>query len=237
MLFRSTCVGVVKGYIGTTEAIGNAKDTGTWFLNHGWRVTQSPVKGDIVVMQPGFPGANGSVGHVGIFQDMTHLYQNTNSGATANPPCSNAGVVAWATPFNSSSLVKFYTKNTGPTPTPTPIPTVFKNGSSTLFQDQNWGRANLTIKADNLNGQTINVHFYRTSNNQPNGPVAREWNLSGKATSNTITFYDMDGAGPMNGGTTYFSQAAMNQLPSKSWPIPCAAVTGGQGLCDALRRP
>ena len=111
----------------------------------------------------------------------------------------------------------------------TPI-IVFKNGVSRLWQDGSYNRANLTITADNLAGQTIYVHFWR--NGRDFGVVSQ------KATSNSITFYDLDGAGPMNGKTTYFSQAAMNQNPNSSWQTPgCAGPSGGQGLCDSIYRP
>ncbi len=107
---------------------------------------------------------------------------------------------------------------------------VFKNGVSSLWQDQNWGRLNLTITASNLNGQNICVRRWRSGRDF--GTFCQQ------ATSNTITFYDLDLAGPMNSNTTYYSQAAMNQNPNPSWPAPgCAGPTGGQGLCDALFRP
>ena len=107
---------------------------------------------------------------------------------------------------------------------------VFNNGVSRLWQDGNYNRANLTITANNLNGQNICVHFWRSGRDF--GVVCK------RATSNSITFYDLDGAGPMNGRTTYYSQAAMNQNPNYSWPAPgCAGPTGGQGLCDKIYRP
>jgi len=108
-----------------------------------------------------------------------------------------------------------------------PLP-VFQNGSSRLWQDQNWGRANLRVCADNLPGNTVNVLFNRQG---------REWRYSKVATSRCIEFYDLDGAGPLNGRTTYFSRAALNQQPNPGWPIPCAGATGGQGLCDSISRP
>ncbi len=102
------------------------------------------------------------------------------------------------------------------------LPTVFKNGVSTLWQDQSWGRANLKVCADNLKGNTVNVLFYR---------VGSSWKYSQRATSNCVIFWDMDGAGPLN-STTYFSRAALNQPPSTSWPIPM-----GEVLYDSIRRP
>jgi len=105
---------------------------------------------------------------------------------------------------------------------------VFNGGVSSLYQDQNWGRANLRVCANNLNNQVVYVRFFRPG---------REWKYNQRATSNCVTFLDMDGAGPLNGNTTYYSQAALNQEPNPNWPIPCAGPSGGQGLCDAIRRP
>ena len=117
-----------------------------------------------------------------------------------------------------------------PQPQPTPPPTVFGKGLySTLWQDQNWGRANLKVCADNLPGQMVYVRFWRAGREFSNPPQ--------RATSNCVIFWDMDAAGPMNRSTTYYSQAALNQNPNPSWPIPCAGPTGGQGLCDSIRRP
>jgi len=113
-----TCVGVVKEYLGITAAIGSGYKTAAWFSSHGWVETRNPVKGDVVVMWPGYPGGNSSVGHVGIFLDMTHLWQNKITGdENATPPCSNAGSVLWHSFNMNSSLIKFYTKQ-GPPPIP-----------------------------------------------------------------------------------------------------------------------
>lgn len=105
---------------------------------------------------------------------------------------------------------------------------VLLNGTSSLYQDQNWGRANLKICASNLANQTVYVYFYRKD---------RSWQYSKKATSNCVTFYDLDGTGPLNSKTTYYSLAAMNQKPKISWPIPCYVATGKQGLCDKITTP
>lgn len=110
------------------------------------------------------------------------------------------------------------------------LPIVFDGGVSKLWQDGNYNRANLTITAKNLNGQRICVHFWRPG---------RDFGITCQvATSNSITFWDLDLKGPMNRKTTYYSQAAMNQDPISSWPAPnCAGPTGGQGLCDKIYRP
>lgn len=120
-----------------------------------------------------------------------------------------------------------------PPPPPSP-PTIdpnfiFNSGSSNLWQDQNWGRANLKVCANNLQGNTVYVIFNREG---------REWKYSQKAEANCVIFWDMDGGGPLNQSTTYYSRAALNQWPSTNWPAPgCAGPTQGQGLCDSIRRP
>ena len=114
-----SCVGVVKEYLGITAAIGNGSQTAAWFLKNGWVETRNPVKGDVVVMWAGYPGADSKVGHVGIFQDMSHLWQNKTTGdENATPPCSNAGSVAWRSFNMNSSLIKFYSKQTHVTVNP-----------------------------------------------------------------------------------------------------------------------
>ncbi len=108
-------------------------------------------------------------------------------------------------------------------------PIVFKNGVSTIWQDQNWGRINLTVCANNLKGNTVNVLFGRAG--KPDFGVPPQ-----TATSNCVTFWNMDGSGPALRNTTYYSRAALNQKPDPNWPIPCAVATGGQGLCDKISR-
>ena len=225
-----TCVGVVREYLGITAAIGSGSQTAAWFLKNGWVETRNPVKGDVVVMWPGYPGANSQVGHVGIFQDMSHLWQNKITGdVAATPPCSNAGSVAWRSFNMNSSLIKFYTKRPPPQPQPQLQPHIFINGVSRLWQDGNWLRLNLTITANNLSGQKICVHTTR--------PGRDFGETCQNATSNSITFYDLDSSGYMNSKTLYTTRAAMNQDPNLAWPVPCAAATGGKGLCDNLYRP
>jgi hypothetical protein len=200
------------------------------------RVTGTPQAGDIVVFN--------NINHVGVLDKYNSngsftLIQNIGN-PTNNPPdtaknsayvvdhtyyavgnCTNVGRVIWGT----GNSVNYYRKNA-----PVSQPTVFVNGYSKPWQDQNWGRLNLTVSANNLNGQNICVHTWR---------AGRDFGITCKrATASSITFYDLDGAGPMNSRTTYYTQVAMNQNPKSSWPAPnCAAATGGQGLCDALYRP
>ena len=115
------------------------------------------------------------------------------------------------TSFTKNGVVKYLFQSVDnpavATPAPivtTPDPNIIKNGSSSLYQDKSWGRANLKVCADNLAGNTVNVLFSRPG---------RTWEYSQKATSRCVTFWDMDGAGPLNRGTTYTSRVALNQKP------------------------
>jgi len=207
----------------------------------GW-VEVSPEIGSVAVMDTNFPGADSIAGHVGIVEAYSNgkitLRQNHNknigmTGDSTEYGCTNITNMPWATSVIGNSHIRFW-KPQGPTPipspivSPTPIPTTFKNGSSSLTQDQSWGRANLKVCADNLNGNTVNVLFNR---------AGRSWTYSQKATSSCVTFWDMDGAGPLNLHTTYYSRAALNQSPDPTWSIPCFTATGGKGLCDQITRP
>jgi hypothetical protein len=127
---------------------------------------------------------------------------------------------------SQTNYVEF--RYTGRNITPAGPVTTFTRGSSTLWQDQSWGRANLKVCADNLSGNTVYVHFSR---------VGRVWEYSQKATSNCVTFWDLDGSGPLLRATTYVSRAALNQKPNTSWSVPCSGTTSGKGLCDRLTRP
>lgn len=114
------------------------------------------------------------------------------------------------------------------TPSKTPVPWIKFTGnpSSSLFIDQNGERANLTVCADNIVNKTVYVIFWRAGS---------EWSYHDVASSRCITFWDMDGAGPLFANTNYFSVAALGALPDKNWPIPCYEATGGYGLCDTVR--
>ncbi len=203
------------------------------------RIGQHVNKGDYLGMTAG-AGVNGCGGHtdgnvvhfwaqgVAHFEPGSVIGGYTVGGICSTEPALNKDGIKYC------PIVKITYTITSPAQTPilpavpTPIVTTFKNGSSQLYQDQNWGRANLKVCADNLNGNTVNVLFNRDG---------RSWNYSQKATSNCVTFYDMDGAGPLNLHTTYYSRAALNQSPNSSWSIPCYSATGGKGLCDQIRRP
>lgn len=121
---KCQCVGYVKNYFGILEAIGNAKDTGAWFKNHGFTESSKPVVGAAVVMQNTFPTANNPsvdefVGHVGIVESVTDLGTrwkisvrgaNQTEGGTEFTEfnCSNVRITTWS-PYSKTNLnIKYY---------------------------------------------------------------------------------------------------------------------------------
>jgi murein DD-endopeptidase MepM/ murein hydrolase activator NlpD len=121
-----------------------------------------------------------------------------------------------------------------PTPTPSTIPTqsvpwtkFIGNPYSRLYIDQNGNRANLTVCADNLKGKEVYYQFWRDG---------RSWNNHQTATSRCITFWDIDGAGPVLKNTLYYSRASIGAPPSNDWGIPCFEASGGYGLCNKVKR-
>ena len=110
-------------------------------------------------------------------------------------------------------------------PTPSP-PTIFAgNPSSKLFFDNNGNRINLEVCANNLPGQTVKAQLSRPG---------KTFNVvSQTASGRCVTFWDMDGAGPVLSNTNYTTRAALNQNPNPNWSgSGCFSSTGGQGLCD-----
>ena len=222
------CTDYVARAFGGLTGFPDAKDWNGYLQKLGW-VEVGPEIGSVAVLQTTFPGANKNSGHVGIVEAYSNgkitLRQNHNgttasSGDVTEYGCTNITNMPWGTSIIGRTDIRFWK--------PGSIPTTFKNGSSSLTQDQSWGRANLKVCADNLNGNTVFVLFNRDG---------RSWNYSQKATSNCVTFWDMDGAGPLNLHTTYYSRAALNQSPNPAWSIPCYTATSGKGLCDQITRP
>jgi hypothetical protein len=109
----------------------------------------------------------------------------------------------------------------------------FLGGPSSSLKDNN-GSADLTVCADNIVNRTVYVNFRR-----PDPKTTwKVWTFNKKATSRCVTFKDMDGSGPLNGGTLYESRAALDQQPSTDWSnTSCyAGNSKQQGLCDTVRK-
>ena len=195
-----------------------------YYIHHSHKIMVNAGKvvkrGDVLAVTGGYAdcGADGAHLHFAVWRNGVEVpvYFQDVPAQTSNGSKCLAGLVC----PSHTGYVEFRYNGS--------IQYVFNNGTSSLTQDQNWGRANLTGCANNLPGYTVNVLFSR---------IGKNWTYSQKATTYCVTFWDMDGAGLLNRATIYYSRAALNQAPSASWPIPCAGVTGGQGLCDALKVP
>jgi hypothetical protein len=114
-----TCVEYVKAYFGITEAVGNAKDMGTWLINHGFVQVSSPQVGDVAVMQPGFTGVTDPAGHVGIIASaslsgsqwkITLRGANQTVGSTqfSEFGCNNVRNTPWGAYSNTNTKIKYY---------------------------------------------------------------------------------------------------------------------------------
>jgi len=110
-----SCVGYVKAYLGipSNEAVGNASNMWIWLENHGFQRLSGPQLGSIAVMQPTFPGADRTYGHVGIVAGISNgkitLRQNYNgTGKVSEFGCANVGNVAWGTVVSGRSDIRFY---------------------------------------------------------------------------------------------------------------------------------
>jgi Bacterial SH3 domain len=120
------CVDFVKQKVGipASEAVGNAKDMGSYLASHGFtRVNAQP--GAIAVMGTSFPGSNPTWGHVGLIETTRSSGGNTfialrtanqgGNGSDAN--CNNVNVLNFGTAVNGRNDIAFYAKggntNTG----------------------------------------------------------------------------------------------------------------------------
>lgn len=187
-------------------------------LNSFVKTSGSVKQGEIIAKSGNTTYQNGQLTHNASTHLHVSVYSCDNSRSELPIIFDEVGrELNWNDRLTSSNVI----------PTTT-VSSVFVRGVSTLYQDQSWNRANLKICADNLPNRTVFVRFFR------NG---REWNYSQKATSTCVTFWNLDGSGPLNGRTTYYSQASLDKAPNPNWPIPCAGYSGGLGLCDSLRRP
>lgn len=115
-------------------------------------------------------------------------------------------------------------------------PTRFSSdATSSLSVSSDGQQVRLTVCANNIVGQSVRVRLSRPA---VGSVPAKAWSYTARPGSRCTTFADMEGAGAVMRGVTYTSRAALNQSPSTSWPASgCYAATGGQGLCDQVRRP
>ena len=66
------CVEYVKNYFALGGAAGNAKDMGPFLSAHGFRRSDTPAIGDVVVVQPAFypAGSGATYGHTAIIESL-----------------------------------------------------------------------------------------------------------------------------------------------------------------------
>lgn len=110
----------------------------------------------------------------------------------------------------------------------------FSDGESTLAITQ--AAANLEVCASNLTGKTVYATMYRDAYASYS---ARTWRYQKTATSNCVSFSDMDGSGDTFSGVTYYTVASLNPISDSdatSKRTSCYAITGGKQLCDAKSR-
>lgn len=95
---------------------------------------------------------------------------------------------------------------------------------------------NYYISASNLSGKKVYVQMWR---NAVSGSAAREWNYVQTATTNEITFTDLDGTGNTLAGVDYYLVTSLNPIASGEAAkrrTSCGVATGSQQLCDVIRR-
>jgi surface antigen len=114
-----SCVSYVKNHFGIPESVGNAYQMGTWLSTHGFVRIYTPEVGAIAVMQPGFPGADKTYGHVGIINgvaDWGSQWKITLKGANqllggglfTEFDCTNVRNTAWSAYGKTSSGIAYY---------------------------------------------------------------------------------------------------------------------------------
>ncbi|MHB8575286.1 MAG: CHAP domain-containing protein, partial [Dehalococcoidia bacterium] len=66
------CVEYVKNFYRLQGAAGNAKDMGPFLAKHGFRRTNVPAPGEVVILQPSFykSGAGAIYGHAAIIESI-----------------------------------------------------------------------------------------------------------------------------------------------------------------------
>ena len=112
--------------------------------------------------------------------------------------------------------------------------TSFTSGVSDLTITQ--AAVNLEVCASNLSGKTVYATLYRDAYGSNS---ARTWRYQKTATSNCVTYSDMDGAGDTFSGVTYYTVASLNPISDSDATnkrTACYDATDGRQLCDAKQR-
>ncbi|MBW4496412.1 MAG: CHAP domain-containing protein [Oscillatoria princeps RMCB-10] len=118
------CVGYVKNRFGLQGAVGNAKDMIYSLPNLGFRRISGPQQGAIAVMQPSFPGANRTYGHVGVVESIQPNGRISLRGANqlgnkfTEYGCNNVTVIGFLTSVNNRPDLSFWVRGTATMPPP-----------------------------------------------------------------------------------------------------------------------
>ncbi|GEM_PF-6177114 len=95
---------------------------------------------------------------------------------------------------------------------------------------------NYTVTDTNLNGKYVYWQMWRGS---VNGDGGMTWGGYGKATSNSITFSNLDSAGDTFAGVDYYLVTSLNPIvagEAAKRRTSCGTATGRLQLCDVKRR-
>ncbi|MEI6429281.1 MAG: CHAP domain-containing protein [Pseudanabaena sp. ELA607] len=110
------CVGYVKNVLRISQPMGNAKDMINSLPKYGFRRT-SPTPGAVVVMQPSFPGADRTYGHVGFvdsFDPKTGKIKvrgaNQGGNTRVDAGCRNVSVVNFGTSVVNRGDISFWSR-------------------------------------------------------------------------------------------------------------------------------
>jgi surface antigen len=111
------CVGYVKNVFGINRPVGNAKDMIYSLPRHGFRQISQPQPGAVVIMQPSFPGANTTYGHVGIINSIDGQGRLSVRGANQGnrnlfreAGCNNVNITTFRTSVNGRRDVTYWVR-------------------------------------------------------------------------------------------------------------------------------
>lgn len=114
------CVEFVKSRFGLSGAAGNAKDMGAFLAKHGFRRSDTPAAGGVVIFQPGaYKSGDGAIfGHVGVIESTAPAAPNgwfvgvrgANQTGTrfADQGCSDVTFKSYGPFPRGSSLVSYW---------------------------------------------------------------------------------------------------------------------------------
>jgi surface antigen len=100
----------------------NAKDVGPVLARNGFRQVSGPQVGAVVIMQPTFPGADKTYGHIGVVESLQSGGKISVRGANqlgnkfTENNCNNVTVIGFLSSVTGRSDVSFWVKDNTPPP-------------------------------------------------------------------------------------------------------------------------